>query len=484
MSVINIICSGNHGAHLSVLAKLLKLDHRLICPPCTWNTQYEDAYAYAVDKLKTESGEPQETLFWKWYVENQVVYSPYMPADYDIFVDSDSSLEQTVLEFLGKLHDLEIITGLHLWLTSSFNNRAAIKKTWERIIGNTPSVETIEYWNERTGRVLKYRIDFFSWMMILYFCKEGKKVGVHTQFYNLFKPLKWSLPIAYPLLAICLSGHARNFVRGNREFIDYIYTDVFIHTWSTLERRMTPVLVDAGDLEKEWEPVGLEVEELTGELKAEFSLIGKRDLLYFSMHQHDADPSIWENADLYSMHKVGVMIREYEVLKGKLYDGICRLPFIYDLTNFDVLGIFDKITKDVFWMPPGGCTSCNREFNKPICSPLKAHDEHINKLYAYWMFGKRDIIMLALDLYLDVNALLNEAGEQNYQDVVKHKKFGEIVYIYGKENTRQHHTGESMELFNKPNLLRIQMRDYYCVGCNDIVGTFPRFELDLHADGW
>lgn len=485
--MINIIASGNHGAHISLIAKLLKIEHRLISSPYIWDSTYEECYSYALDKLKTEIGEPQQVGFWKWYLEHQVVYSDYMPADHDIFVDSDSTLEETVSEFLKKLDDLNIIKGLHLWLTSSVNNRAAIKTSWELILGRIPTADEIEYWNERTGLILKQRIDFFSWLLILYFCREAKRIGAHSEFYNLFKPLKWTMLCEYPLMAIVLSGHARNYVRGKRELIDYIYTDVFIHTWSTLERRMTPRLVDAVDLESEWIPVSYQIEDLTEELKSDFSLIGKQDRLFFSMHQHDADPSIWENADLYSLYKVGLLVKDYEILKGKQYDAICRLPFIYNLNRFDILTMYKKIERDVLWMPLGGCTACNREYNKPICAPVKSHDEHINKLYAYWMFGKRSIMMLALDLYVDVNAVINahqQTNEENYLQCAKHKKFRDIVYIYGKEFTRQHHTGVSMDLFNKPNLLRIQMKDYYCVGCDDIRGEFPRFELHLHADGW
>ena len=479
--MINIIASGNHGAHISLIAKLLNIEHRLISPPCTWDAEYISLYDYALGKLKTELEEPQQLSFWEWYFENKIVYSSYMPADHDIFVDSDSTLGETCLEFLKRLDDLNIAKGLHLWLTNSHNNRAAIKKSWEMALGYTPDPYKIEYWNERSGRVLKYKIDFFSWLMVLRFCKESKRIGAHSEFYALFKALKWTMLCEYPLMAIVLSGHARNYVRGKRELIDYIYTDVFIHTWSTLERRMTPRLVDPVDLEQAWIPVSYQIEELTGELKNQFSLLGTGPVL-FSMHQHDADPSIWENADLYSMNKVWTLVKDWEIIKGKQYDAVCRLPFIYDLKGFDLLKIYEKIERNVFWMPRGGCTACNREYYPPIGNPEKAHDEHINKLYAYWMFGKRSIMTLALELYMHVNDLLGPTS--NYLECIKQKQFGDIVYIYGKEYTRNHRNGESMDLFNKANLLRIQMKDYYCVGCDDIRGDFPRFELHLHADGW
>lgn len=485
--MINIIASGNHGAHISLLATLLNIEHRLIGSPCIWDMEHETAYNYALEKLKTELQEPQQISFWKWYFENQIEYSLYVPADYDVFIDSDSSLEETVLEFLKRLDDLNIVKGLHLWLTNSHNNRAAIKKSWEMVLGYTPDANTIEHWNERSGRVLKNKIDFFSWTMIVRFCKESKRVEAHLKFYDLFKVVKWTMPLEWPLMAIFLSGHARNYVRGKSELFDYIYTDVFIHTWSTLERRMTPRYIDESDLETAWIPVSYEIEDLSDILKSEFSLLGKQDLLFFSMHQHDADPSLWENADLYSMNKAGLLIKAYEISKGRQYDAVCRLPFIYDLKKFDLMSMYEKITKDVLWMPKGGCTSCNREFYKPIGSPAKAHDEHINKLNAYWMFGKRDIMMLALNMYVDANNMLDldfESNEANYVECAKHKKFRNIVHVYGKEYTQQHHTGVSMSLFNKSNLLRIQMQDYYCVGCDDISGDFPRFELHLHADGW
>lgn len=480
--MINIIASGNHGAHISLLATLLNIEHRLIGSPCIWDLEHETAYNYALEKLETELKEPQQISFWKWYFENQIEYSLYVPADYDVFVNSDSSLEGTVLEFLQRLDDLDIVKGLHLWLTNSHNNRAAIKKTWEMELGYTPDANIIEHWNERSGRVLKYKIDFFSWTMIVRFCKESKRIGAHLKFYDLFKALKWTMPLEWPLMAIVLSGHARNYVRGKSELFDYIYTDVFIHTWSTLERRMTPRYVDETDLVEAWIPVSYQIEELTGDLKSQFSLLDQGEVL-FSMHQHDADPSVWENADLYSLHKVGLLVKSYEATKGKLYNAICRLPFIYDLKGFDLFTMYEKIERDVFWMPRGGCTACNREYYPPIANPQKAHDEHLNKLNAYWMFGKRNIMMLALDLYVNVNDLLGPTTS-NYLECVKHKKFREIVYIYGKEYTQQHRNGESMELFNKSNLLRIQMKDYFCVGCDDIRGVFPRFELHLHADGW
>jgi hypothetical protein len=488
--MINIIVTGNHGAHISLVAKLLKIDHILVADIITWDDSYLDTYTYSMTRLLEWAHEYQEYILWKWYLETQIIYGIINTNYTNISIISKFTLEETVISFLKALNDIGILPDLYRWLTKSVYNRLAIKNTWELILQRIPNNLEIEYWNEWTGRDLTRKIDFFSWLLILYFSLEGKRLLLHIPFVRLFKLAKYNLNTKIPKFAIILSGHTKDYykyIESHKIFIDNPYCDIFIFTW----RRKGPRTYtgetgslninenfDVNLLTNTYYPTSLEIDDLEKH-RPEFSLLG---IKFFNIHQQKDDASFYENADLYALYKASLLIKQFEQDNNYTYDAIIKLPFIYDITYFNFKKICDALKSNTICLPyDSGCKVCIREYK------TKQHSEHTNDINVYTMFGKRDIMLFACELYLHAFALADDVLDSNitnYVNLAKMRKFREFVYIFGDDYVLSiDNLSMKVSGFYKQNLYRQYLSDYFCLNSDAILGKFATFDLDRNALG-
>ena len=523
---------GQHGPHINLIATLLKLDFVLIGDPVdpsiinSWKSQYD----YMINKLNIHAREYQEFALWEWYLNTQTIYNTAVTGAIDIYVEDGESLDDTVLNLMIALDAAGILPNFYKYLTTSKWNRLVITQTILQVQNRTPTIDEIECLNESNGRILSEQINYFSFLMILYFNKEGRDISLHLPFIKLFKDAKYGLILTIPTIALIMCGHSRSFFlhsNTHKVFIDNIYIDIFIHTWDTRgPRRVTgeKETTDIDLLTTTYNPSSLQIEPLNIN-RPEFSLLGKEELLFFKHKQEKDDASFYTNANLYSLYKASLLILQYEINKNMQYGGILKMPFDYSLDQFIFKNIYTNIDRNILWVPGTGCSRCTLEAKWPyLYSSYIRHTEHLNDIDIYWMYGKRELMLYACNLYLHAYAISESVLDENitaYVNVAAHRKFREFVYILGHDMIEK----KIYEINNLPmrvwgfypqNLFRIYMKDYMCVSTekasippkaccetcascrpfaacgapascaptlyvnpkSNILGKFPRFDLD------
>lgn len=461
-----------------------------------WDEKWQSTYDYTMQKLYQYVGEYQEWKLWKWYLETQTQYGTPSIDNIDIYVTDGQTLDETCMNFMQALNQANILIDLDKYLKTSYYNRFAIKQTWQIILQQTPSPDVIEYWNEQTGRNLKQKIDFFSWLFLLYFGLEGKQLGIHLVYISLFKAAKYSLMLEIPSFAVILCGHTRSFARykeSHKCFIENIYCDVFIHTWDKMGPRSytgetgTRFIngpVDVNLLNVTYHPVKLQIETLDIH-RPEFSLLGHHDLIFLSQRQQKDDATFYCNADLYSLYKTSLLIQQYEIEKNFQYSGIIKLSFIYNMCQFDFKNICDDITQreNTFYIPKG-CKRCDMEATWPYLYTTLHHNGHMNNFDVYWMYGRRNVMLNACSLYLNTIAIADDVLDANiaaYVNVAAKRKYREFVYIFdGDYLEKKIYSIDSLatrvQEFEPENLFRIHMNSYFCLKGNYICGKFADFD--------
>jgi hypothetical protein len=482
----NLIVTGNHAAHISLAAKFLKIDHILVATPSIWDESWDKAYEKTMNILAEWAYEYMDVCLWKWYLETQIIYGESDPEYINLYVMSADTLEESVLNLASTMN-------LHNWLKTSHHNREAIRTTCLIVLGREPVDEEVEYWNEWTARDYSKRIDLFSWLLFLHFSLEGKRVKAHMEYVRLFKNAKYSLPIKYPITAVIMSGHSKDFwkhVDSHRVFIDNIYVDIFMHIWRKKGPRSytgesgTGFINEDADInviKNEYSPLKIVIEDLEIH-RAEFSLIDDMSLLFFTMNQQKDDASFYENADLYSLYNASLLVKDYEIEHGFQYTGLIKMSFIMKVDKFDYKGISENMVRDIFWVPENGCRLCNREYNWPLLYEEKGHSSHTNDINVYWMYGKRNIMMFACELYLHAFSFaqsMEDDNMKNYLLSAKYKKFRDFVYIDNDPND----ICTKVQGFYKQNLYRDYMKNYFCVTSGNIKGHFNKFDVDRNAFG-
>ena len=487
--MINLIAPGNHGPHLALVCKLLKIQCHLVARQFTWDGEYQKTYDHLVGILHEHARDVHDVALWRWYLETQTVYVTEPIGCNVLIVNDEPSLNKTVLKLLEHLDLYDEIKHLQFWLKSVPQTDAIIRDTWKLILNETPSRAEVDFWTEVCGRNM--RIDIFSWLMCVYFGAKGRKKRVHLEFAELFRDAKYSVRLTAPMCAVVLCGYSRTFdryIESNKSFVDNWLVDVFIHTWDkkgprsyTGETANVFDPVDAELLNQTYNPRSILIESAT---KYTNSLLDNFSMIFLNIHQQKDDATVYENADLCSLYKASLMVREFEALKGITYSGMIKIPFIYDIVDFDYVDITSKIAQDVLWVPGEGCKSCKREYNWPYRYQQKAHAEHRYDPDVYWMFGNRTIMMYVCELYIHAFGIASNSLDNNMEEyalVAKHKKFREFVYIFGKEfvNSNNRVSG-----YYKSNLIREHMKHVFILGCKTIMGKFAQFDIDRGCVGW
>jgi hypothetical protein len=285
-------------------------------------------------------------------------------------------------------------------------------------------------------------------------------------------------------IAVLFSGYMRDYkYTSHIPIINSIYTDVFIHTWAdtgfkNMKRHIDNnkwllddnKLIDFNLLIRQYCPVKISVENNRGKLN-EFSLINKIDPIFLYSGQAKDDASKYINSQLYSLYMAYKLMCDYENEHNFKYDGIIRLRFDLNIVNIDWTGIFEDIDTNNMFFPHaacnnhkhcgggGGCLSCDKNIE---------HDKHTNDICDLWFYGKRDIVAIGCELYLNSLKILEENHEHNLQELEKskiYKKHGNFVYISHMIDIE-----EKFVCFYPERLLREIYKDIPCMSSKHLCG--------------
>lgn len=509
------IHAGTHGPHIYIVAKLMRLNSVLVAPG-TLDASWQNTYDYTLAKLLQWTKQHQEWALWHWYILNRVNVGITNPSYTDIHVPNGNTLDETVMNFLKALEESGAVLGLSGYLKNSVDNRKAIKKTWEMVLGRTPGDYETEFWNEQTGSALSVRqynfsttrtgrIDYFTLLMLLTWSGEGRGKGLHLSFVSAFRSaIRSGIVITIPRMAVVLCGHSRDYFKysaSHKAFIDNPYCDVFIHTWSHKGPRSYTgegsgnifESVDLDLLQSTYAPVKLTIEDLEP-MRPTFTMLD--DPMFFNMKQEKDNASFYVNAGLYSFWKVCLSVKQYETENGFRYDTVLKMSFIFTINSFNYKDICDNVfvilsidgTKaDSLWMS-SGCERCKMEWSWPYMASSKIHGEHMNDLSVIWMYGSRDTMLVASELYLHAYAIAESVKEENiraYVNIAKMRKFREFVYIFGEEyvNKKIYEIDDlpmRVEGFYYDNLFRKFLSGMFCINSDAIKGTLSRFDNDRY----
>ena len=329
MTTINIYVDSLYACHIAYFTFLLKLDSvNIISPNSNLNfdfhtSGYEDYYRHMLDvQYEQTKYYIQDSCLFEWFIKNMFTFHDAPPTTgIDLTIQNSSSIQDAEADLLNQLDALNIFPSLNHY-TDGFTNYISVISGLINALYERPATqEEIDYYYEANGfgnysfNDIRF-VDVFAFLHVLHFSSTGRSLGLHLPWLNAFKPLKFSLPITTPTMAVVLSGHTRNysdFLTSHHEFIDNPYIDIFIHTWIHKGPRYEYVNAptDTSALTQAYRPTSILVED-ERPLKDTFSLRGRLNPIFLIQGQQGDDASHYENSKMYSMWKALTLVEAYE----------------------------------------------------------------------------------------------------------------------------------------------------------------------------
>jgi hypothetical protein len=89
-------------------------------------------------------------------------------------------------------------------------------------------------------------------------------------------------------------------------------------------------------------------------------------MLFFKQGQEKDDASFYVNANLYSLYRASLLVKEFEEENSFQYEGVLKIPFCFDITQFVWSSIAKNISlgDNVVWTS-NGCSRCTMEYKWP-----------------------------------------------------------------------------------------------------------------------
>lgn len=478
--MINIHVDNIYACHLGFFAFLLKLEYNIITPSSNllfdfYNTDYKYYYTKLINILNKETLTYLELGFFDYYLKNNLniftsvqtpgidIYIPNDPFKFnnitDMFIPCISKIEQAEY-YLRQALDTILPVKLDLYFVDRNENRNIISWTILNMYNRSVSPEELKRHYYHNGFNLRDKIDLFQWLLILYFCPEGRLHNYHLPFFLIIKEIRHQLLI--PVTALILSGFTEDFITyydSHKVFIDNPYIDIYIHTWSTRGDRYEyhTEQTDINDLINLYNPINIQIEDIHTH---EFSYVNDFDLLFFKNTQEHDDASRYLNPRLYSLYKA------YELIDTTKYKIIMRLNFNMNIINFDYKQICMDISRDAFYVNNKGCERCDMEITAPLYYTEKSHPYHFNDIGSLWFYANVNIGSYACKLYSNLYNITYDAYQTNVANYlsIPYRQYRKFVYILGKNDT--------VQCLYEPTLWKIYMKEYWCLSSKSISFTF------------
>lgn len=529
MSLINIYIDSIYACHIGYFAKLLKLNFNIVSPIINKNFNFNtsDYYPYylrMINKLYDDTSIYLEPAFFEYYIKNSINFNSInnIIDSINITITDNISLKSAENNFLTELHNNNILSPLYRYeYSGSFEFYInSIKLVFELII-DTPILQSdFDYYYIHNGLGLysvnndKF-INLFSWIHLLYFSVEGKKnnLDVYLSWINLFKMEKFNINLNTPIIAVILSGYSRDFIThypSHKIYIENPYIDIFIHTWTHKGPRyeFKNQFADIITLKNLYNPTKIIIEDNQAMISG-FSLLNKLNPIFLAWGQQGDDATRYVNGQLYSTWKAMTLIEQYEITNNIKYNGIIKMNFNMDITNFNFKGIIIDISKNFFGQDKnglyvankyyntfnthiypytgGGCSRCDIESRYINYSFIPKHPYHFNDISQSWFWANRIIGQKACELYLHATQIMIDNQQQNIANYpnVRYKQYREFIYIQEPVNYQGKvynidDKNKLMVCFYPERLMREYMNNNSCISSINISGTVKEFDALSH----
>lgn len=525
MTTINVHINSLYACHIAYLSYLFKIPNVNIISSNSnkiFNFNTSDYKVY-YERMITKQFEDtnfflQDVGLFEWFIKNQFTFYTSEPSPgLTITITNNTSLLDAQTDFFTQLDTNNVINDLNLYESNiQFDGyKRVIRWAIQTVLGRpaTPIEEDYYYYHNGLGLYnpiydSKF-INLFTFIHILYF-GLGREQNLHLPWITVFKANKFSMNLTVPRVAVLLSGHSRNYVdflTSYKSVIENPFIDIFIHTWTHKGPRYEYIneTISSSTLLSDFNAMSILVEDEEPK-KNIFSLRGRINPIFLVWGQQGDDATRYVNSHLYSLWKAMTLMEQYEQTNNVLYDGIIKLNFNLELTNFDyskiindiaanVLGIF----KNALYVPPshpepfkypktGGCILCEKEAAYALFNYSPNHLYHLNDLCTTWFYGRRNIAKKACELYLTAETILNSYQTSNLANYlnVPHKVYREFVYIQFPD----HYQGKVYNVYDgitsqnrvitcfyPERLMREHMKLNTCVSSKNIDGNLRHFDI-------
>jgi hypothetical protein len=470
--MINIHIDNIYAYHLGFICHLLKIDYNIITSISTFDfADYLKYYNNMLTILNKQTNTYLEVAFFDYFLKNKLfIYPTIQTSGTDIYILANKSMkecESDLFEFLD-------LSGYD---TDRIKNQHIIAWTIQNMYNRIPSNEEILFNYEQNGYnsnnynsddedsvedVMDIdKINLFSWLMILYFNKEGRDLNYHLPYFTIIREIRSILKI--PVSAVIFSSFSENYIdfyNSHKIIIENPYIDIFIHTWEQKGPRYKYHTDKANiiNLIHLYKPKNILVENLINTINSNSTLI------FLKNNQEHDDATRYINRRLYSLNKAYSLITTYENINNFKYSNIIKLDFIYDI-SLDYKKICNNLNKNALYSK-NGCERCNFEVKWPQNYTNKRHDDHFNDISEYWFYGSRLISGLACQLYNNINTLnqLYYTSNCNIYPLIPHKQYREFIYIL-----KSNYLSNQIQCYYTPTLLKNHMKLYWCLSDNKII---------------
>jgi hypothetical protein len=522
--MINIHINSIYACHIAYVAWLLKLDFNIISPDSNKifdfiSTDYMAYYQRMLDKLYEEHVILFEPAFFEYYIKNNFIfYTTNQSSGIDIIVTNTKSIKDAEFDFYSQLHNNGILSNIYKYeaVGTFIPYIASISEIILKIFNRVATQIEIDYYFIHNGSGIYNFNDskftnMFTWLHILYFSQEGQSNNLHLPLITYFKASKFLINLKYAKIAIIFSGYSRDFLDhfpSHKNIITNPYFDIFIHTWTHKGPRYEykKELADISKVTTLYNPTSILLED-DYPLKQTFTLLGKLNPIFLIWGGQEGDDAThYINAKLYSTWKAHTLIEDYEASNNISYNGIIKLNFNLDITNFNFKGISKDILPNIFNIPKnglflpnnlydnefnqfvqpyteGGCWKCNIEAKYINYNYIPRHQYHYNDISQSWFWANRLIGKKACNLYTNAFQIMIDNQQNNILNYpnVKHKQFREFIYIqepvdYQGKVYSIDDINNKVLCFYPEKLMREYMINNACISSSNIAGTFRRFD--------
>jgi hypothetical protein len=471
--MINILIKNEYEYHISILLRLLSINGINIVKNNNNNNldnlikTYTKIKCNIYNKIKHDIVQTSLLKFLSDYSYFNHAYKNCETLSFSPISIED--VEDTIYPIISK------IIGVKLDVINNDFIKWSIKYFYNRI----PNQDEINYHIENNKD-----IDIITWLFMLYFSDESKKIGLFDTFNHRLTYNK--------KIAIIFTGHTRNLEKIYKSHIGLVFhpnINIFIHTWDDkglktknfndnspwIPENQEQISID--HIKDLYHPIDISMENNKNILK-QMSYTRKISPIFLYECQAKDDASKYINSQLYSIYKAYLLLEKYQNDLGFEYDVVIKLRFDFDIHKIDLFEILKQMSEPrncpaVYFAHPlynyhchpgggGGCLICDTE------NDIKLHKKHNNDICDIWFYTDKYSIKRVCELFLNTLDIMKKNHQKNlelcYNMEVQFFVEKEFVYIVG------HDIEKEIVCFYPERMLREHLEDYHCKNSMHIVG--------------
>jgi hypothetical protein len=357
-------------------------------------------------------------------------------------------------------------------------NNLSLEEVFKNILRRSPNQKEIELYNNMPQEQLIKLLSFSKEKYALLFAQAGENIKFQQQYSQ--KDIEKYFSSNKYNVAICLSGHIRNYRESlssiNKFIVAPLNADVFIHTWDSYghQNRISKDMIGPSPDENSAitndflnfisNVKGLKIEnnkdfinETIKEIKdTKFYLYGEK--ITNDIFGGQAEPQ-FIISQLYSINQSWKLLEKFSLENNKKYDLVIKMRIDYKLSSGIFIEDIEKINKNTIFIPDLPYSN----HGHPICTLCKKDmehtDGHLEDVCDVFAYSSQEVMKVYMNTFESLKFINKCMVEQN-EKYLNDKNYSLTTFkTFQTTNIWKEHNYD-INCFYPERILRFHLKDY------------------------